>query len=70
MQAVMRAGQISQQLEAAAQERELAAVYTSFSLFAHAMLYTLFRMYVQTVAGEAKPHLALPSQDEVARMLQ
>jgi hypothetical protein len=70
MQAVIRAGQFSQQLETAAQERELTAAYTSFALFAHAMLYTLFKMYVQTVAGEAKPHLALPSQEEVARMLK
>ncbi|GFH17496.1 ribosomal_S10 domain-containing protein [Haematococcus lacustris] len=65
MPAMLRAGQVAAALEAAAQERSLTQAYASFALFAHALLFALFKQWVQAGAAEVSPHLALPSQQEM-----
>jgi len=60
MSAVMRAGQFARDMEARAQEYELMSLYTQYSLFAHSLLYTLYKMWLGSNKEEAGRYLAMP----------
>jgi hypothetical protein len=64
MSAVLRAGQFSRDMEARAQEHELMALYTQYSLFSHSLLYTLYKMWLTSNKEEAGRYLAMPPDAE------
>lgn len=70
MNSVLTAGTFMRDLHSASAERELMNAYASHSLFSHALLYSLFKMWVQQTAGEARPHLALPTQAQVEGLMR
>lgn len=59
-----RYGQYQHKLVELAEEAKLLKAYSSYSVFSHTLLYTLFRTWVQQTTSEMKPYLALPTQAE------
>lgn len=70
MHAVLAAGKFMASLQSPSQEQELLSAYATHSFFSHALLYSLFRSWVQQTAAEMRPHLALPSPQELARFME
>lgn len=65
MSAVFRAGQFARDMEARSQEKELMSLYTQYTLFAHSLLYVLYKMWLSSSQEEAAQYLAMPPDAEV-----
>ena len=70
MHAVLKYGQYQQKLAELSEEAKLLKAYSSYSVFAHTLLYTLFRTWVQQTVSGAKPYLALPTKDEAEAFIK
>ena len=66
---MLRAGQFARAMEARAQERELMGTYTQSNLFAHSLLYTLYKLWLSHCREEAGSYLALPGEAEVDELM-
>ena len=60
----------TQKLADLSEEAKLLKAYSSYSVFAHTLLYTLFRTWVQQTVSGAKPHLALPTKVEAEEFIK
>mmetsp|Transcript_24202 Transcript_24202/g.52890 ORF Transcript_24202/g.52890 Transcript_24202/m.52890 type:complete len:490 (+) Transcript_24202:84-1553(+) len=70
MQLVLKYAQYEQQMSRMAQEQQILQAYSSYSVFAHTLLYTLFKIWVQQTVSEMKPYLALPPAEESERFMK
>ena len=70
MHAVLKYGQYKQKLAQLTEEAQLLKAYSSYTVFAHTLLHTLFRVWVQQTVAEAKPYLALPSKAETEEFMK
>ena len=70
MHMVLKYGQYRQKLAELSEEAKLLKAYSSYSVFAHTLLYTLFRTWVQQAVSGAKPYLALPTAAEAEAFIK
>ena len=70
MHAVLKYGQYRQKLAELSEEAKLLKAYSNYSVFAHTLLYTLFRTWVQQAVSGAKPYLALPTAAEAEEFIK
>ena len=70
MHAMLKYGQYQHKLAQLTEEAKLLKAYSSYTVFSHTLLYTLFRTWVQQTTSEAKPYLALPTKAEAELFMQ
>ncbi|GAX78484.1 hypothetical protein CEUSTIGMA_g5923.t1 [Chlamydomonas eustigma] len=70
MQAVLKYGQYKQRMTQISEEAQLIKAYSSYTIFSHTLLYTLFKVWVQQTVSQFKPYLALPTKAETELFMQ